>query len=200
MLSRSTIGALLALALAVSAGAAQRHSRQEADRFDGKLHRIVELGKAVPRGGAAPRTTQITDAELNAYFQHHAKDQIPVGIVEPAIHALGDGRVSGRAVVDLDAVRKQKPRGWMDPMGYLTGRVPVTATGTLTTKDGVGRFTLETAEVSGVTVPKTLLQELLSYYSRTPENPNGVNMDEPFELPAKIREIRVGKAQATIVQ
>ena len=48
------------------------------------------------------------------------------------------GRVSGRAVVDLDAVRKQKQRGWLDPMGYLTGRLPVTAAGVLTTKDGKG--------------------------------------------------------------
>ena len=51
-----------------------------------------------------------------------------------------------------------------------------------------------------MTIPKTVLQELLSYYSRTKENPNGINMDDPFELPARIREIRVGKATATIVQ
>jgi hypothetical protein len=70
----------------------------------------------------------------------------------------------------------------------------------LSTKDGVGRFTLESAEVSGVTVPKSLIQELLSHYSRTPENPAGINMDDPFELPSRIREIRVGKAQSTVVQ
>ncbi|HZB25714.1 MAG TPA: hypothetical protein VE379_06260, partial [Vicinamibacterales bacterium] len=88
----------------------------------------------------------------------------------------------------------------LDPMGYLTGRLPVTATGVLTTKDGVGQFELESAEVSGITVPKTLIQEILSHYSRTPDNPAGINMDEPFELPSRIREIRVGKAQSTIVQ
>jgi hypothetical protein len=54
--------------------------------------------------------------------------------------------------------------------------------------------------VSGVTVPKSLIQELLSHYSRTPENPAGINMDDPFELPSRIREIRVGKAQSTVVQ
>jgi hypothetical protein len=97
-------------------------------------------------------------------------------------------------------VRKQKQRGWMDPMGYLTGRLPLTAEGVLTTKDGVGQFNLERAEISGVSVPKSLIQELLSHYSKTPENPAGINMDAPFELPANIREIRVGKAQATIVQ
>jgi hypothetical protein len=85
-------------------------------------------------------------------------------------------------------------------MGYLTGRMPLTATGTLTTKDGIGQFTLESAELSGVTVPKTLIQELLGYYSKTPENPAGIDMDAPFELPAQIREIRVGKAESTIVQ
>ena len=205
MLSRHGPGALsaLALALAVTAGsvsALQRLSKQDADQFSAKLTRIVEYGKAKPRSGAAPRATQITDGELNAYFLHNAKDQIPVGIVEPAINALGEGRVGGHAVVDLDAVRKQKPRGWLDPMNYMTGRLPLTAKGTLTTKDGVGRFALESAELSGVSVPKTLIQEMLSYYSKTPENPAGINMDDPFELPSGIREIRVGQAQATIVQ
>jgi hypothetical protein len=51
-----------------------------------------------------------------------------------------------------------------------------------------------------VSVPKALIQELLSYYSKSPEHPNGINMDDPFELPSRIKEIRVGKALSTIVQ
>jgi hypothetical protein len=201
MLSRQGLGALLALALtAASVSAYQRLSKQAADQFNTKLNRIVEQGKAKPRSGAVPRTTQVTDDELNAFFLHNAKEQIPVGILEPTINALGEGKLGGHALVDLDAVRKQKPRGWLDPMNYRTGRLPLTAKGTLTTKDGVGRFALESAELSGVSVPKSLIQELLSYYSKTPENPAGINMDDPFELPANIREIRVGQAQATIVQ
>jgi len=97
-------------------------------------------------------------------------------------------------------VRKQKQRGWLDPVGYLSGRLPVTAAGRLITKDGKGQFQLESAEISGVTVPKAVLQELVSYYSRTPENPAGIDMDAPFELPARIREIRVGSGSSTIVQ
>jgi hypothetical protein len=49
-------------------------------------------------------------------------------------------------------------------------------------------------------VPKAVLQELVSYYSRTPENPAGIDMDAPFELPARIREIQVGSGSSTIVQ
>jgi hypothetical protein len=191
-------GALLGLAPLAAQG---RLSKQDAERFQSKLTQIVEFGNAAPRAAAAkPRAIPVTDAEVNSYLRFMAADQIPVGIVEPLLNALGEGRVSGRAVVDLDAVRKQKQRGWLDPVNYLSGRLPVTAAGILITKDGKGQFQLESAEISGVTVPKAVLQELVSYYSRTPENPAGIDMDAPFELPARIREIRVGSGSSTIVQ
>ena len=74
-----------------------------------------------PPGKATPRSTQLTDTEVNSYLKYGAGSQIPVGIVDPTLNALGEGRVSGRALVDLDAVRKQKKRSWTDPMNYLSG-------------------------------------------------------------------------------
>jgi len=88
----------------------------------------------------------------------------------------------------------------MDPIGYLSGKVPVTAAGTLSTSNGTGRFQLESAELSGITIPKFVLQELLSFYSRTPGTPNGIDMDAPFQLPARIKEIKVGTGTATVIQ
>jgi hypothetical protein len=200
MLTRPAVLAVLA-ALAVAPIAGQeRLTKQDADRFQAKLGRIVVQGKSAPLKSAQPRSTPITDAELNSYLRFNAKDQVPVGILEPTLNALGDGRVSGRAVVDLDVVRKQKQRGWLDPVGYLSGRLPVTAAGRLTTNEGKGQFQLESAEISGVTVPKAVLQELLSFYSKSAESPNGIDMDAPFELPSRIREIRVGTGTATVVQ
>jgi hypothetical protein len=195
----AALAVLTAFAIA-PLGADDRLTKQEADRFQAKLGRILVQGKSVPAKAAQARSTPVTDAEVNSYLRFDAKDQVPVGILEPTLNALGNGRVAGRAVVDLDAVRKQKQRGWLDPVGYLSGRLPVTATGTLTTKDGKGQFQLESAEISGVTVPKGVLQELLTFYSKTPENPTGINMDAPFELPSRIREIRVGTGTSTVVQ
>jgi hypothetical protein len=192
---------VLAVAGAIATPAAwQAFSRAEADRCQKKLAGIVQYGVEPKKRAAAARSTQLSDAEVTAYIRHHAKEQTPVGVVEPTLTALGDGRVGGRAIVDLDMVRKQKQRSWLDPLAYLSGRVPITATGRLTTKDGVGKFELESAELSSVPVPKTVIQELLSFYSRTPEDPDGINMDDPFELPARIREIRVAKGAATVVQ
>jgi hypothetical protein len=192
--------ALLAILVPATLAARQefRLSRVDGDRMQSKLGQIVLFGLSAPR--QQPRSTPLTEPEVNAYLRYHAVDQIPVGIVEPYISILGDGRLAARAVVDLDIVRKQKERGWLDPVGYLSGRLPVTARGVLHTRDGVGRIEIESATVSGVTVPKTVLQELVSHYSRTPENPQGVSLDAPFELPARIREIKVGKGQAVVVQ
>jgi hypothetical protein len=76
----------------------------------------------------------------------------------------------------------------------------VNVSGTLRTSNGVGNFQLESADVSGLPLPKTFLQEMVSYYSRTPAHPQGVKIDDPFELPASIRQIDVSAGQAVIVQ
>lgn len=173
-------------------------SRQDALRFQAKVDQI-ERNAVVPRR-RAPLTTELTDTEVNAYLKYLAGARIPTGIVDPVLLAQGSGHVAGRAVVDLDAVRTQKVRAWSDPMGYLTGRLPISVEGVFTSHDGVGRFELTSAEISGVTIPKTLLQELLSYYSRTPDTPSGINMDDPFALPDGIREIRIGQGSALVIQ
>ena len=197
VLTGLTLGTLL---LAGQTSGQRPLAKAEGDRFQAKLQRIVTIGNAPAGKARAAQSTQVTDVELNSYLRFNAKEEIPVGIVDPTLQALDGGRVAGRAIVDLDAVRKQKQRGWLDPVGYLTGRLPLTARGRLVTQNGVGRFELEGAELSGVTIPKTFVQELLSFYSRSNEDPDGINMDDPFTLPARIREIRVAPGTATIVQ
>jgi hypothetical protein len=138
---------------------------------------------------------------VNAYLAFEAKEQLPVGVVDPAVTIVGTGRLSGKAIVDLDAVRKAKgPTSLLDPMNYLWGRLPVSAIGVLKTSKGVGHFELESTRINGVPIPKLLLQEILSYYSRTAEKPAGISLDDPFALPARIREIQVQRGQAIIVQ
>lgn len=174
-------------------------SRRDADSLERKLATITQNGTGrESRQGV--RATTISERELNAYLRYGSTIDMPTGVVEPYVTILGDGRVAGRALVDLDAVRKEKERGWGDPAGYLTGRLPVSAIGVLKTENGVGRFYLESAEVSGITVPRAVLQEIVSYYTRTPGLPNGVSLEAPFELPAGIREVQVAKGTATVVQ
>ena len=175
-----------------------RASKKDAELLRQK---VAVITAHADRAEKLPRRTTITENEVNSYLVYDAKDQIPTGVVDPTVNILGTGRLSGRAVVDLDAVRKAKAsQSMLDPLNYLTGRLPVTATGVLTTNNGMGRFQLESAAVSGIPVPKILLQEIVSYYSRTPDKPSGIGLDDPFALPARIREIQVERGQAIIVQ
>ena len=197
----ATWGALVASATTSTATAPQAHvraSKRDAELMKQKVAAITAQGDV---SSQRTRRTAVTENEVNAYLTYEAREQLPVGVAEPSVAILGTGRVSGRAVVDLDAVRKARPStSLLDPRSFLFGHVPVTATGMLRTSNGVGRFEMESASVGGVPIPKRLLQEIVGFYSRSSDKPDGISLDDPFALPARIREIKVVRGQAVIVQ
>ena len=74
-----------------------RTSKKDAALLKEKVATITAHGeKAVKQ----PRKTILTESEVNSYLVFDAKEQLPAGVVEPWVSALGPGRVSGRAVVD----------------------------------------------------------------------------------------------------
>jgi hypothetical protein len=163
--------------------------------------KVIVVQKQAGGSSKAPLTTPFAESELNSYLRFKATDQLPTGLTEPVLTLHGEGRVTGKAVVDLDVVReKQSSGGWFDPLTYLAGKMPVTATGFVRTADGKGRFELQSAEVSGVPIPKSVLAQMVNYFTRTADNPRGSNIDDNFELPADIRRIDVQPGRALVVQ
>lgn len=202
--ARRLIAALGLAAVAVTVSAAQARtaggalSRDDAARLRQKVTTIVERGMA-PK--PASGSTVVTERELNAYLAYDSSADIPPGIASPRLVIHGDRRVSATAIVDLDAVRAQrKSRGLLDPMNYASGKLPVAAAGLLDARDGLARFTLESASVSGVSIPKMVLEEVVAYYTRSPQFPQGIDIDDPFPLPARIRQIDVRRGEALVVQ
>ena len=177
-------------------------SRREAETMKQKVTAINALGEKPPKTpGRQPRRTVITENEVNAYFMFDAMKDLPAGVVNPWISIDGPGHLSGRATVDLDAVRRESPpKSLLDARNLLMGRLQLNATGVLTTSNGTGKFVLESANVSGLPLPKLLLQEIVSHYSRSADKPGGIGLDDPFALPAGIREIQVTRGQAVIIQ
>jgi hypothetical protein len=188
---------LLATTVAVSQSI-PANVKTDADKFQQKLQQIVANGNSEGRN---ERRTPVSQTETNAYLRVRGPELLPVGVTDATLAAHGAGRVSGRAVVDLDVIRQKKSSGsWLDLKSYLTGTLPVTASGILHTKDGMARFELESAEVSGIPVPKAFLQDLVAYYTRSRDYPNGISLDQVYELPANIREIQIGQGNAIVVQ
>jgi hypothetical protein len=196
---RTVFGVFFAIVLALATLQAREVSRQQADSFAKKVAIIAARG-TVPAKPPAQRTV-VSENEVNSWFAYRGKDVIPQGVTDPKVTIIGNGRVMGVANLDLDAVAKQKSSGGtFDLWNLLGGKVPVSVTGVLETKGGRGRFDLQSATLGGVPLPKSLLQELLSYYSRSTDHPEGVRLDAPFQLPAKIQQIDVAPGQATVVQ
>lgn len=189
---------LLAGLLATTLIAAEPVSRRDAARLQAKIDRIT---KGSPARGRSPATTAITEAEVNSYLRYELGDQIPAGVTDPWVSILENGRLAGRATVDLARVgRSRKSSGMLDPFNLLTGSMPLAVDGILQTKNGVGTFAVQSASISGVPVPVWMLQEIVSYYSKSASAPNGVAIDKPFALPNGIREIHTARGQATVVQ
>jgi len=163
--------------------------------------KVVLVQKQADAKAAKERPTAFTQAETNSYLKYNAGPLIPTGLTQPEITMLGNGRVSGKAIVDLDVVRqKQSSGGWLDPTSYLTGKLLVTARGRVVTWDGKGKVELESAEVSGITIPKSFLNQMVNYFTRTADNPGGSTLDDTFDLPTNIRRIDVQPARFIVYQ
>jgi len=160
-----------------------------ADAFSKKIVLVqANAGKPSPKD----RPTSFTQAETNSYLKFQAGDLLPTGLTHPELTMIGQGKVAGKAIVDLDIVRqKQSKGGWLDPTSYLTGQLLVTASGRIVTWEGKGKFELESAEISGVPLPKSFLAQMVNFFTRTSDNPKGSSIDDTFELPADIKRIDV---------
>ena len=191
---------LLAIAVIVSTSVvlAAPLTKRLSDAFEKK---IVLVQRMAEEESAKDRPTTFTQDETNSYLKFGAGGLLPTGLTQPELTMIGQGKVSGKAVVDLDVVRKkQSSGGWFDPTSYLTGQLPVTASGRVVTWDGKGRFELESAEVSGVPIPKSFLAQMVNFFTRTADNPKGSSIDDTFELPANIKRIDVEQGRFVLHQ
>jgi hypothetical protein len=191
---RSTaVSSCALLALLVTAEAANT-SRAQADSFAKK---IAIINQHAEQSGKSSRRTTLTEAELNSWFMYRAQPLLPEGVKDPKVVAVGNGRLMGTVIVDLEDVGKSRSS---EVLKYVGGRVPITLNGVLRTKDGRGQFDLQSAQISGIPLPKFLLQEIVSHYTRDDDRPNGIRLDDPFALPANIKQIDVGQGQAVVTQ
>jgi hypothetical protein len=189
---------VLVPALAMTAGsvAGQDTLRADADVMEKKLISIAQRG-AKPLKQAPMLRTAFTDREVNAYFKVKGPEFLPTGLVNPELFIEDGDRVRARATVDLDAAMKPS---LLNPLSWIGGTTEVTAVGVVRAADGKGVLQIENATLAGISIPKTVLQQLVSYYTRTPETPQGFDLDKPFALPSNIRSVETKRGNATVVQ
>lgn len=198
MVHRIVLATVLAGAVVVAS--AQVPLQADADSMRAKLAFISETGDRATDESRRPAKTSFTEREVNAYLNVYGPTFLPDGLTGPGINFDESGRVAARGIVDLDAVRLSRQRDWLDPMAYMTGMVDFTATGVVTSANGKGVALLESATLAGISVPASVVWELVRYYTTVLEASTGFDLEEPFELPANIERVLFEPGRATVVQ
>ncbi|MEO8467327.1 MAG: hypothetical protein ABI640_18535 [Gammaproteobacteria bacterium] len=186
--------------LALTSANAQDALHKNSAAMVAKVARMQDAAAHPRPAKSEPVRTAFTDAEANAYLQVEGPKFLPTGITEPNLSTGEGGRVTARATIDLDAIGGAKQRGLLDPLAFVTGAVEVVATGFVVARDGVGMGSFESATVAGIPVPKRIAEEILRFYTRTPEHPQGFGLDDSFDLPAQIRSVNVEAGRVTVTQ
>jgi hypothetical protein len=165
----------------------------------GLQEKLDELQENSAKSPIPPKTIAFAEDEVNVFLAAYLKDKIPQAIGEPHVTILSDSQIAAKVIVDVDEIKRTRKRN-SGALNFFSGKTPVMLRGDLTTRDGQGRFNLRYAEVNGLTLPKSLVLELLTSHTRTRQNPQGFDLEKPFDLPLKIRELILRPGELLVVQ
>ena len=185
---------LLWLVMAASAAALQPGgppTPAEGVRLEQRLAAIVERG---PRNSDSREAVVLPEREVNAYLEFRA--QLPRGVTQPRVAFAGGGRIVARAQVDLQAAVESVPGA----LRRLQGLLPVAITARFDATDGLGRVTIESMTVAGISVPGAVVGQLLDAFATRVPGAAWLDFDEPFRLPHRIRHISVDIGEMVVVQ
>lgn len=147
---------------------------------------------------ASDETVIVSQRQLNSYVNLSLGRSLPRGVtgLELAIHK---DRLGARALLDLDRVKQQLPDGAISGvLAYLTGTVPVELVGRMWSTNGTGQVQIEQATVAGVSVPASLIAQVVSLSTRSRAQPGGIDVLAPFRLPWTARQIRLEPGRALV--
>jgi hypothetical protein len=163
-------------------------SWQDADSFAQKIQAFEKH----PRVPAPKESTFVTEGELNSYLNLTLAGKMPAGLRDLDLK-LDKDRLQAQGQVDFDQIRQKMPqRSRFDPISLLGGRVGFELQGKLvTTQDGFGSMEVESARLGPVSLPVSFLAQCVLSLSKTPENPQGFDIQSPFRLPYSLRRVRV---------
>lgn len=173
-------------------------SWKEAQSLGHKLEAIDKRIQARPARRARADIVLVTEGELNSYLNLSLGSRMPAGVTDVDVRLDRDG-IAAKAMVDLDQVRDRIPaQGPWNPINLLGGRVPVEVTGRLETENGFGTLQFDQVRLGPLSLPVSLLGQMVSSATQTPENPQGFDIQAPFRLPYSVKRIRFRPGRALL--
>jgi hypothetical protein len=171
-------------------------SWEAADAF---VQKTADLDRRFREGkfrGATP--IELSESELNSYVSLTMGTKLPNTVSGIKARFL-PGRIVVEGTVDLDRVRDGM--GFLspwNPLRLLSGMTPVVADAALVTEAGVGQVSPQEMSLGALPIPSSVLAAIVAQVTRTPKQPNGVDVMAPFRLPYGIQRIRLQQGRARI--
>ena len=152
----------------------------------------IKKAESNPNHKRGSSRMEISEAELESYLLISLKDDIPAQI-DSADVQLGQDTVALDTQITFNSGATSNPV--VDTL--IGGTHNLFLKGKLVARDARGKFELQDVKVDGIPVPNVLIQTLFKKYVK-PKYPDA-DLDEPFDLPWGMQEIKVQPGKATVV-
>ena len=135
---------------------------------------------------------QLSEAELESYLMYSLQDDIPAKVDSATVDLAQD-------TVGLDAQLTFAANATGNPMvdALVGGTHNLLFKGKLVAENARGKFDLQEVRVDGIPVPNIFIQTLFKKYVK-PKYPEA-DLNEPFDMPWGIEELKLQPGKATVV-
>ena len=152
----------------------------------------IKKGEDNPDHQPGSSSVELSEAELESYLLYSLKEDIPVQI-DSADVQLGEDTVALDTQITFAANATGNPM--VDAL--VGGTHNLFVKGKLAGAQGRGKFDLQEVRVDSIPVPNVLIQTLIKKYVK-PKYPDA-DLNEPFDLPYGIWELKLESGKATVV-
>jgi hypothetical protein len=188
----------LALLLATGSDAATtpRLSQAEAESVAQRLEAIATAAAA--KAGKVARSVQITERELNSYLNLALLPAVAAAVRDVEVR-LDRDHLDATGLVDIDEVKRHLKLSPWNPLSFLSGEVPVALSGRyVEARPGYARVAIETVKAGRLSLPASIIEQLVASLTKTPERPDGVDIKMPFPLPEPVKRVRLLPGRAVL--
>ena len=158
-----------------------------------RLERRLKAGKPASREPIA-----VSEKQVNSYVTLALAEKIPPAVTGLTL-SFQPGTLAATGLVDLDAIKSKLPSsGPGSLLSFLTGTVPVELRGRLQGANGQGKIEVEQATVSGISLPPSLVAQMVAQATRSAKLPGGFDLLAPFPLPWTAKSVRLEAGRAVV--
>ena len=152
----------------------------------------IQNSENSPQHKRGSSRVQVSEAELESYLIYSLQDDIPAKVDSAKVDLAQD-------TVGLDTQLTFAANATGNPMvdALVGGTHNLLFKGKLVAEHARGKFDLQEVRVDGIPVPNIFIQTLFKKYVK-PKYPDA-DLNEPFDMPWGIQELKLQPGKATVV-